>query len=127
MSKEMLLMVDSVSNEKGIDKNSIFHALELALASATKKRFNPNMEVRVAIDRVTGEYDTFRAWDVIADDAEIENKEAQIPLSQAVVKNPSVTVGGKIEEPMQSVEFGRIAAQTAKQVIMQKVREAERA
>lgn len=127
MSKELLLMVDSVSNEKGIEKNSIFQALELALASATKKRFNPNMEVRVAIDRTTGEYDTFRTWDVLADDVLIENKEAQLTLAQALQKDPQAVVGGKVEEPVKSVEFGRIAAQTAKQVIMQKVREAERA
>jgi N utilization substance protein A len=126
MSKEILLVVDAVSNEKGVDKGIIFEALEAALASATAKRHNDEIEARVAIDRKTGEYETFRRWEVLDDDEEIEWEDHQIPLSEALKINPDITVGDYIEEPMENVEFGRIAAQTAKQVIVQRVREAER-
>jgi len=127
MSKEILLVVDSVSNEKGVPKDTIFEALELALATATKKRYEEEVELRVSIDRETGEYDTFRCWTVISDDEEKEIPEAQLTLTESILKNPAIEVGGVWEEPVESVEFGRIAAQTAKQVIVQKVREAERA
>ena len=127
MSKEILLVVESVSNEKGVSEEIIFEALELALATATKKRYDEEVELRVAIDRTSGEYDTFRYWDVIADDEEMEFPEAQLTVEQAKEKDPALEVGGRYEIPVQSVEFGRIAAQTAKQVIVQKVREAERA
>ncbi|MDX1429890.1 MAG: transcription termination factor NusA, partial [Rhodothermales bacterium] len=127
MSKEILLVVDAVSNEKGVDKDIIFGALEAALASAAKKRNDEEIDVRVAIDRETGEYETFRRWEVIADDEEMEFEQAQLFLKDALEQNPEVAVGEFIEEPMENVEFGRIAAQTAKQVIVQRVREAERA
>jgi len=127
MSKEILLVVDAVSNEKGVEKDVIFEALEAALASAARKRNDDEIDVRVAIDRETGEYETFRRWEVIEDDAEMEFEQAQLLLADALEQNPDVEVGGFIEEPMENVEFGRIAAQTAKQVIVQRVREAERA
>lgn len=127
MSKEILLVVDAVSNEKGVEKEIIFGALEAALASAARKRSNDEMDVRVSIDRGTGEYETFRRWQVLEDDEEMEFPEAQIFLKDAREQNPEIEVGEYIEEPMENVEFGRIAAQTAKQVIVQRVREAERA
>ena len=122
------MVVDAVSNEKGVDKEIIFEALEAALASATKKRQFDDVEVRVAIDRDTGDYETFRRWLVMEDDDEdFEFPERQSKLTHAQIRQPGITVGQYIEEPMDSVDFGRIAAQTAKQVIVQKVREAERA
>ncbi len=127
MNKDVLLVVDAVSNEKGVDKEIIFDAIEAALASATKKRYGGEIEVRVAIDRESGEYSTFRRWEVLDDDAEIEFPEHQLTLTQARERDPAIEVGGFIEEPLESIAFGRIAAQTAKQVIVQKVREAERA
>jgi len=127
MSKEILLVVDAISNEKGVDKEVIFEAIEAALASATRKRHPGDIDARVAVDRRTGEYETFRRWLVAEDDAEIEGPDKEVPLSEARQRDPAAEVGGYIEEPMESVEFGRIAAQTAKQVIVQKVREAERA
>ncbi len=127
MNKEILVVVDVVSNEKGVDKEVIFEALEAALASATRKKYGGDIDVRVEIDRETGEYRTFRRWQVVDDeDPEFESPERQILYSYAVKKNPDIQVGEYIEEPIESVEFGRIAAQTAKQVIVQKVREAER-
>jgi N utilization substance protein A len=127
MSKEILLVVDAVSNEKGVSKNIIFEALEAALASAARRRTDMEIDVRVAIDRSTGEYETFRRWEVVEDDAEIELPEVQLTLTQAREQDPELEVGDFIEEPMENPEFGRIAAQTAKQVIVQRVREAERA
>jgi N utilization substance protein A len=127
MSKEILLVVDAVSNEKGVSKDVIFEALEAALASAARKLTNDERDVRVTIDRATGDYATFRRWQVLADDAEIEFAESQLLLGEAKKINPEVEVDGFIEEPMENAEFGRIAAQTAKQVIVQRVREAERA
>jgi len=122
------MVVDVVSNEKGVSKEIIFEAIEAALASATKKRNREDVEVRVSIDRKTGDYETFRRWDVLEDsDEPMEFPTRQIRLSAAQEHNPDIKVGDFIEEPMPSVEFGRIAAQTAKQVIVQKVREAERA
>jgi len=126
MSKEILLVVDAVSNEKGVAKTVIFEALEAALASATAKRHNDEIEARVSIDRETGEYETFRRWEVLEDDAEMESDDHQILHKDALTHNPEIEAGGYIEEPMDNVEFGRIAAQTAKQVIVQRVREAER-
>jgi len=128
MNKEILLVVDAVSNEKGVDKSIIFEAIEAALASATRKKHGGDIDVRVSIDRETGDYDTFRRWLVVDDeDPEFESPERQMLLSYAQRDyGDSVEVGGYVEQPMDSVEFGRIAAQTAKQVIVQKVREAER-
>jgi N utilization substance protein A len=127
MSKEILLVVDSVSNEKGVSPDIIFDALELALATATKKRYGDDAELRVKIDQETGEYDTYRRWLLIEDDAEMEFPSAQITVSAAQIDEPDLQVGDYVEEQVESVAFGRIAAQTAKQVIVQKVREAERA
>jgi N utilization substance protein A len=127
MSKEILLVVDAVSNEKGVSKDVIFEALEAALASAARKLSEEERDVRVAIDRETGEYETFRRWEVLADDEEMEFEEAQVFLKNALAINPDINAGEFIEEPMENAEFGRIAAQTAKQVIVQRVREAERA
>jgi len=128
MNKEILMVVDAVSNEKGVEKEIIFEALEAALASATRKRHGEGIDVRVAIDRKTGDYDTFRRWKVFADDStELEFPDSELRLEDALDINAQAEVGGYVEVPMESVAFGRIAAQTAKQVIVQKVREAERA
>jgi N utilization substance protein A len=127
MSKEILLVVDSVSNEKGVPKEIIFDALELALATASKKRHEEGVELRVSIDKESGDYETFRCWTVIDDDEEKEFPAAQLSLTEAKQKDPTLEIESIWEEPVESVEFGRIAAQAAKQVIVQKVREAERA
>ena len=128
MNKEILMVVDAVSNEKGVDKEVIFEALEAALASATRKKHGEELDVRVQIDRKTGDYDTFRRWKVFADDStELEVPERELRLDDAKDFNKDIDVGGFVEQPMESVAFGRIAAQQAKQVIVQKVREAERA
>jgi N utilization substance protein A len=127
MNKEILMVVDAVSNEKGVDKEIIFAALESALASATRKRHGEGIDVRVAINRKSGDYDTWRRWKVFADDStELENPDSELRLEDGLEINPEAQVGGYVEVPMESVAFGRIAAQTAKQVIVQKVREAER-
>ncbi len=126
-SKEILRVVEVVSNEKDVDQEVIFEAVEIALATATKKRFDGDVDVRVAIDRETGDYHAFRRWEVVPDDVEEFEPERQIRLSEARERQPGIEVGEYIEEPIESVEFGRIGAQTAKQVIVQKVREAERA
>lgn len=127
MGSEVLLMVDALSRDKGVDKEIIFLAIEAALATATRKRHKDDIDARVAIHQDTGEYDAFRRWEVLADDSEeIEFPDRQWTLSQARERDPNIEVGGFIEEPLEPVEFGRIAAQAAKQVILQKVREAER-
>ncbi|MCG6970804.1 MAG: transcription termination factor NusA [Gammaproteobacteria bacterium] len=126
-NKEILLVVDAVSNEKDIDRDVIFEAIESALATASKKLSSKDIDARVAIDRKTGGYQTYRRWSVIDDEEELEYPDKQISLSEAKKQNPDLEVGDYIEEDMDSVAFGRIAAQTAKQVIVQKVREAERA
>ena len=127
MNKEILLVVDAMSHERGVEKDVIFEAIEAALATATKKKHGGDIEVRVAIDRETGDYETFRRWEVIAEEQPQEAPERQITLSDASDIRPAVAIGDFIEQPMPSIAFGRIAAQTAKQVIVQKVREAERA
>jgi len=128
MSKEILLVVDVVSNEKGVDRDIIFGAVEAALAMAAKKRHGGNIDVRVEIDRESGEYDTFRRWQVMDDESEeFESPDYQVLYTRAQELQPGIEIGDYIEEPMESVPFGRIGAQTAKQVIVQKVREAERA
>ncbi|HPF27947.1 MAG: transcription termination factor NusA [Steroidobacteraceae bacterium] len=128
MNKEILMVVDAVSNEKGVDKEIIFEALEAALAAATRKKHNEEWDVRVAIDRKTGDYDTFRRWKVFADDStELETPDRELRLEDALDMDPKAVTEGYVEESMESVAFGRIAAQQAKQVIVQKVREAERA
>jgi N utilization substance protein A len=119
-------MADVLSREKGVEKDVIFQAIEAALATATRKRHREDIEARVAIHHDTGDYDTFRRWEVIDDEEELEFPSRQIRLTQAKLEHADIEVGDFVEEPLQPVEFGRIAAQAAKQVIMQKVREAER-
>ena len=127
MNKEILMVVDAVSNEKGVDKEVIFEALEAALAAATRRKHGEEWDVRVAIDRRTGDYETFRRWKVFADDStELQAPDRELRLEDALDLNPAAVVDGFVEQPMESVTFGRIAAQQAKQVIVQKVREAER-
>ncbi|MET0681020.1 MAG: transcription termination/antitermination protein NusA, partial [Burkholderiales bacterium] len=125
MSRELLLLVDALAREKNVNKDTVFGALEQAIGSATKKRFSEDVDVRVAIDRNTGEYESFRRWQVVADDA-VELPAQQIPLSEAKAQYGDVQVEDYIEEPLEAIEFGRIGAQTAKQVILQKIRDAER-
>ena len=126
--KNVLTVVDVVSNEKNVEREIIFQAIEAALASATKKRFSEDIDVRVTIDRATGEYETFRRWKVLDDeDPGFESPVRQILYSRAAEQNPDIAVGDYVEQQLENEEFGRIAAQAAKQVIVQKVREAERA
>lgn len=130
MSKEipLKLIVGAVSNEKGVSEEVVFQAVEAALVSATKKKYGADIDVRVAIDRKTGLYDTYRVWTVVADPDPEETLEfpmREIALSQAKARMPEAVVGSVIEDSLESVEFGRIAAQSAKQVILKKVREAE--
>ncbi|MFV1997425.1 MAG: transcription termination factor NusA [Acidiferrobacterales bacterium] len=121
------MIVDAVSREKAIDREIIFQAIEAALATATRKKHDLDIDVRVAIDRQTGEYETFRRWEVMADDSEeFETPVRQKLMVEASQINADIEVGDYIEEHLEPVEFGRIAAQAAKQVIVQKVREAER-
>lgn len=126
MNKEILLVVDAVSNEKAVPREKIFQALETALATATKKKYEGEIEVRVEIDRKTGDYDTYRRWVVIADQAAMENPYAEITLEAAQIEQPEIQIGEYVEDQIDSVTFDRITTQTAKQVIVQKVREAER-
>lgn len=125
MSKELLLVAEALSNERGVSKDVIILAIQAALESATRKILGMDIGVRIKIDSKTGEYETFRYWDVVNED-ELEYPDHQLTLDQAKERNPSVALGDRIEEIIPSIEFGRIEAQTARQVIMQKVREAER-
>ena len=125
MSREILLLVDALAREKNVNKDVVFVALEMALASATKKRFSDDADVRVAVDRETGDFESFRRWQVVADEA-VENAPQQIPLSEAVKQHADIQLEEYIEEPLEPIEFGRIGAQAAKQVILQKIRDAER-
>lgn len=126
MSREILRVVESVSNEKGVSKDVIFDALELALATAAKKRYEEDVDIQVSIDQETGDYETFRCW-TITHDEDYENPDAHITIEDRLEEDSEARVGDVIRTPVPSVEFGRIAAQTARQVIVQKVREAERA
>ena len=125
MSREILLLVDALAREKNVEKEIVFGALELALASATKKRFQEDIDVRASVDRTTGEFSFFRRWQVVADQ-EIEIPSRQYKLHEAQELNPDIQLGEYIEEPLGGLEVGRIGAQTAKQVILQKIRDAER-
>ncbi len=128
MSKEILLVVDAVSNEKALPRESIFEAMETALETATKKKYEGDIAVRVSIDRISGEFDTFRRWLIVEDSNEpMENPYAEISLSAAQYEAPELEVGDYVEEQIESVKFDRVTTQTAKQVIVQKIREAERA
>jgi len=125
MRRELLMLVDALAREKNVAKDIVFASLELALASATKKRFKEDVEARVAIDRETGDYESFRRWEVLPDE-EIEEPAKQLTLEEARKRDPNVEIGGFVEEPLEPIEFGRIGAQAAKQVILQKIRDAER-
>ena len=125
MSREVLLLVDALAREKNVARDVVFAALETALASATKKRFKEETDVRVTIDRLSGEYEAFRRWQVVPD-GELEDHDVQIILTEAHKQVSDVQVGDFIEEELDAVELGRIGAQAAKQVILQRIREAER-
>lgn len=125
MSREILLLVDALSREKNVDKDVIFESLESALASATRKRFAGETDVRVSIDRESGEYESFRRWEVM-DDETFETPDLHIKLEEAQKHKADIQLGDFIEEPLESIDFGRIGAQAAKQVIFQKIRDAER-
>jgi len=126
MSKEILMVAEAVSNEKGVSEELIFEAIEIALATAAKKRYDEDADIYVVIDRESGDYETFRRWAVVADD-ELALLGTQFTLEEAHEKDVSLVAGDDYKEQVENVGFGRIAAQTAKQVIVQKVREAERA
>lgn len=125
MSREILLLVDVLAREKNVTRDIVFGALELALASATKKRIHDDANVRVAVDRETGDFETFRRWEVVADENFLD-EEQQVPLSEAQKQDPEVEIGDYLEESLEPIDFGRIGAQAAKQVILQKIRDAER-
>ncbi len=125
MNKEILLLVDVLAREKNVDKEIVFGALELALASASKKKFSEDVEIRAAVDRETGEFSFFRRW-LVVPDAEIETPSREYKLHEAVEEKPDSKVGDYIEEPLHGFDPGRIGAQTAKQVIVQRIRDAER-
>ena len=128
MSKELLLVMEAVANEKGVPRAVIIEAMEAALASAAKKRYHEqDVTVRVAINPKDGSYETFRRWEVVPDDVVMESPDRQIRLMDAVDEMEGAQVGDFVEEQVENAEFGRIAAQAAKQVIVQRVREAERA
>jgi N utilization substance protein A len=126
MNREMLMLVDALAREKNVEKDVVFSALETALASATKKKFHdPDVDVRVAIDPETGEFEAFRRWLVVPDDA-VETPSMQMALSEARAQLPDIALEDFVEEQIEDVEFGRIGAQAAKQVILQRIRDAER-
>jgi len=125
MSREMLMLADALAREKNVSQEVVFEALEQALASATKKRFKEESDVRVSIDHATGDYESFRRWQVVTE-ADLESEGYQILLIDAQDKIPDIEIGDYIEEPLENIEFGRIGAQAAKQVILQKIRDAER-
>ena len=126
MNKEILLVADAVSSEKGVDREIIFEAIEVALSTATKKRYDEESDIEVMIDRETGDYETFRRWTVMPDD-HLSILGTEFTTEEAAEKDPALQIGDVYREQVENIEFGRIAAQTAKQVIVQRVREAERA
>ncbi|MFN9747413.1 MAG: transcription termination factor NusA [Betaproteobacteria bacterium] len=126
MNREMLMLVDAISREKTVDRDVVFGAVEAALASATKKLHGGEVDIRVAVDRDTGDYETFRRWLVVPDSAGLQNPDAEELLSDALDRIPDIEEGDYIEESVDSVPIGRIGAQAAKQVILQKIRDAER-
>ena len=126
MNKEILMVAEAVSNEKGVPKSLIFEAIETALATATRKRYDEESDIRVVIDRKSGDYETYRCWEVVADDV-LAILGTQLTTEEAAEISPDLKIGDIYEEQVENINFGRIAAQTAKQVIVQKVREAERA
>ena len=126
MNRELLMLVDAISREKSVERDVVFGAVELALASATKKLYTGEVDIRVSIDRDTGEYETFRRWLVVPDEAGLQNPDSEEILSDARDRIDDIDVGDYIEESVESVPIGRIGAQAAKQVILQKIRDAER-
>ena len=126
MSREVLLLADALAREKNVDLDVVYGAIEAALAHATKKRFTEDVDVRVSVDRKTGESEAFRRWEVLPDEAGLEFPDRQYLLFEAREIDPDIQVGGFIEEPLEAAEFGRIGAQAAKQAILQKIRDAER-
>ena len=126
MSREILLLVDALAREKNVNRDTVFAALEMAIASATKKRFTDDVDIRVAIDRNTGGHASFRRWHVVLDDTPDYNTAQMTSLEEAQEKRPDAKIDDYIEEPIEDVPFGRIGAQTAKQVILQRIRDAER-
>ncbi len=126
MNRELLMLVEAISREKNVERDVVFGAVELALAQATKKLYEGEVDIRVAIDRDSGDYDTFRRWVVVPDDAGLQNPEAEEMLMDAEDRVPGIQVGQYIEEQIESLPIGRIGAMTAKQVILQKIRDAER-
>ena len=126
MNREMLMLVDAISREKTVDRDVVFGAVEAALASATKKLHGGEVDIRVAVDQDTGNYETFRRWLVVPDSAGLQNPDAEELLSEALERIPDIEEGDYIEEAIESVPIGRIGAQAAKQVILQKIRDAER-
>ena len=119
MSREILLLVDVLACEKNVTKDIVFSALEMALASASKKRIDEDADVRVSVDRVTGDFETFRRWEVVAD-ADYLSETREVPLSEAQEQDPEIEIGDYLEEMLEPIDFGRIGAQAAKQVILQK-------
>ncbi len=126
MNRELLMLVDAISREKNVERDVVLAAVESALAQAAKKLHGGEVEMRVAIDRDSGEYETFRRWLVVPDDAGLQNPDAEELLMDAQERDPGVQVGDYIEEQVESVAIGRIGAMAAKQVILQKIRDAER-
>jgi N utilization substance protein A len=126
MSREVLMLADALAREKNVERDIVFEALEMALASASKKRYEEDVDIRVAIDRNTGEYETFRRWLVVPDEAGLQEPDKEILSFEAKEQIADIEVGDYIEEQVESVAFGRIGAQTAKQVILQRIRDAER-
>ncbi|MCZ2107045.1 MAG: transcription termination factor NusA [Burkholderiales bacterium] len=126
MNRELLMLVEAISREKNVERDVVLGAVEQALAQASKKLFGGDVDIRVAIDRDSGHYDTFRRWLVVPNDAGLQNPDAEELLMDAEERQPGVQVGDYIEEQVESVPIGRIGAMTAKQVILQKIRDAER-
>ncbi|WP_422015244.1 transcription termination factor NusA [Roseateles sp.] len=126
MNREMLMLVDAISREKSVERDVVFGAVEAALASATKKIYGAEADIRVSVDRDSGDYETFRRWHVVPNEAGLQNADAEILLFEAQEQISDIEVDDHIEEPVESVPIGRIGAQAAKQVILQKIRDAER-
>ena len=126
MNREMLMLVEAISREKNVERDVVFGAVESALAQATKKLYEGDVDIRVAVDRDTGNYETFRRWHVVPDEAGLQLPEQEILLFEAKEEMPDIELDEYIEEAVDSVPIGRIGAMAAKQVILQKIRDAER-
>ena len=126
MNRELLMLVDAIAREKNVERDVVLGAVEAALAQATKKLYQGEVDIRVAIDRDTGEYETFRRWRVVPDEAGLQMPDQEILLFEAREQVPDIEIDDYIEEPVESLPIGRIGAMAAKQVILQKIRDAER-